>query len=81
MCPLQLNTVLEVEHLATVAGIVEAGLGISVVPALTLFHFKLPGLERRIYVVRRSGESLPVAAQALRELIVERLSQAKEALG
>lgn len=83
--PMQLNTVLEVEHLATVAGMVEAGLGISVVPALTLFHFqrpalvtralKLAGLKRRIYVVQREGESLSVAAQALRQLIVMRLKQ------
>jgi LysR family carnitine catabolism transcriptional activator len=81
----QLNTVLEVEHLATVAGMVEAGLGISVVPALTLFHFerpalvtrplKLAGLKRRIYVVQREGESLSVAAQAMRQLIVRRLKQ------
>lgn len=89
--PMQLNTVLEVEHLATVAGMVEAGLGISVVPALTLFHFerpalvthalKLPGLKRRIYVVRRAGESLSVAAEALRELIVDRFTEAKGTLG
>jgi LysR family carnitine catabolism transcriptional activator len=83
--PTQLNTVLEVAHLATVAGMVEAGLGISVVPALTLFHFerpalvtrplKLAGLKRRIYVVQREGESLSVAAQAMRQLIVRRLKQ------
>ena len=83
--PMQLNTVLEVEHLATVAGMVEAGLGISVVPALTLFHFqrpalvtrplKLAGLKRRIYTVQREGESLSVAAQALRQLIIKRLKQ------
>jgi LysR family transcriptional regulator, carnitine catabolism transcriptional activator len=81
--PMRLNTVLEVEHLATVAGMVEAGLGISVVLALTLFHFerpalvtrplKLAGLKRRIYVVQREGESLSVTAQALRQLIVKRL--------
>jgi len=89
--PMQLNTVLEVEHLATVAGMVEAGLGISVVPALTLFHFerpalvtralKLPGLKRRIYVVRRAGESLSVAAEALRGLIVERFARTRDVLG
>lgn len=89
--PMQLNTVLEVEHLATVAGMVEAGLGISVVPALTLFHFerpalvtralKLPGLKRRIYVVRRAGESLSVAAETLRGLIVERFAQTRDVLG
>ena len=31
--------VFEVEHLATVTGLVRAGLGVSVVPAMTLFHF------------------------------------------
>jgi len=56
-----------------------------VVPALTLFHFqrsalvtralKIAGLKRRIYVVQREGESLSVAAQALRQLIVRRLKQ------
>ncbi|RZL63885.1 MAG: LysR family transcriptional regulator [Variovorax sp.] len=81
--PLRLNTVFEVEHLATVMGLVEAGVGISVVPALTLFHFKrdtlvtrpLPvaGLTRTIYLVQRREGSLSVAAQTLHDLIVERL--------
>lgn len=38
--PLAMNTVLEVEQLATVMGMVEAGLGISVVPTLTLYQFR-----------------------------------------
>lgn len=72
-----LHTVLEVEHLATVTGMVEAGLGITVVPTLTLFHFRrpslavrplwAPGLRRRILLVRRKNEPLSVAAQALCE--------------
>ena len=45
--PLRLNAVLEVEQLATVMGLVEAGLGISVVPALTLFHFRRETLVTR----------------------------------
>ncbi|MBU0589127.1 MAG: LysR family transcriptional regulator [Gammaproteobacteria bacterium] len=83
MHPMQMNTVLEVEHLATVMGMVEAGIGISLVPALTLFHFERPtlvrlpikaaGLTRRIYVVQREGESLSVAAQAMRKLVVQRM--------
>ena len=80
--PLRLNAVFEVEHLATVKGLVEAGLGISVVPALTLFHFQgavvtrplpLPSLTRSVHLVQRQGASLSVAAQALHDLIVERL--------
>lgn len=79
--PTPMQTVLEVEHLATVAGMVTAGLGITVVPALTLFHFDSPhlavrrlevkGLERRILLVRRKNEALSLAAQALRDLLLE----------
>lgn len=81
--PLQTQTLLEVEQLATVTGMVEAGLGISVVPALTLFHFErkslvtrplaIANLTRRLYVVRRQQGSLSVAAQALHDLIVLRM--------
>lgn len=81
--PQRLNAVFEVEHLATVMGLVEAGLGISVVPALTLFHFRrdtlatrplpLPALTRTVYLVQRREGSLSVAAQTLHDLIVERL--------
>lgn len=77
-----MQTVLEVEHLATVTGMVAAGLGITVVPALTLFHFDRPdlavrrlemkGLKRRILLVRRKNEALSLAAQALHELMLQR---------
>lgn len=80
--PLAMNTVLEVEHLATVTGMVAAGVGISVVPALTLFHFErpglvvrrlpLPGLRRRIVIVRRKTAPLSAAAQAMHALLLER---------
>ena len=76
-----MRTLVEVEQLATVMGLVHAGLGISVVPALSLFHFdkpglvtrplQLPGLERQIYLVRRRERSLSVAAQALYGLMQE----------
>lgn len=79
--PLTMRTLVEVEQLATVMGLVQAGLGISVVPALSLFHFDkpgmatrplaLPGMERHIYLVRRRERSLSVAAQALYGLMVE----------
>lgn len=81
--PLRLKTVFEVEHLATVMGLVEAGVGISVVPALALFHFRretiatrplpIPGLTRKIYLVQRRESGLSVAAQTLYELIVTRM--------
>ncbi|WP_225785299.1 LysR family transcriptional regulator [Xenophilus sp. Marseille-Q4582] len=83
--PLAMNTVLEVEQLATVTGMVEAGLGISVVPALTLYQFQrrtlvtrplpLPaGSSRRIYLVQRREGSLSAAAQALHDLVIERFA-------
>jgi len=84
--PLAMNTLLEVEQLATVTGMVEAGLGISVVPALTLYQFRSEALvtralplpasqSRRIYVVRRREGSLSSAAQALHDLVVRRLGR------
>jgi LysR family transcriptional regulator, carnitine catabolism transcriptional activator len=79
--PLEMRTVLQVAHLATVAGMVQAGLGISVVPGLTLFHFQsgdlairpleAVGLKRRIHLVKRRDKSLSIAAAALYELILE----------
>ena len=79
--PLQMDTLLEVEHLATVMGMVRGGVGISLVPALTLFHFQhleivtrpfeVPGLTRTIYLVRRADRALSVAAQALYDLCLE----------
>ena len=80
--PLQMNTLMEVDQLATVMGMVRAGLGISIVPSLTLFHFQHPeivtrplawaGLMRRIYLVRRRDRSLSLAAQSLHDLVVLR---------
>lgn len=80
--PQPLRTVLEVDQLATVSGMVRAGLGISIVPALTLYQFKADGLAirpirwsgltRRIYLVRRRDRSLSVAGQALYEWVKAR---------
>ena len=74
-----LTPLLEVEHLATAAGLVLAGLGISVVPAMTLFHFQQAelaikplqdkGLRRSLYLVRRKGRSLSMAAQTFYDLL------------
>ncbi len=80
--PQALPSVLEVDQLATVAGMVRAGLGISVVPALTLYQFRLPGLvvrplhwpglTRHLYLVRRRDRGLSVAAQGLYEWVMAR---------
>ncbi|HUR89907.1 MAG TPA: LysR substrate-binding domain-containing protein [Ramlibacter sp.] len=68
---------LEVEHLATVAALVAKGLGVSIVPELTLFHFERAGLacvpvrdaklRRPILLARRKGKALSVAAKAMVE--------------
>jgi LysR family carnitine catabolism transcriptional activator len=76
--PLQMQRVMELAQLSTVAGMVRAGLGLTVVPALTLFHFDhpelairplaAPDLVREIFVVRRGDHSLSSAARGLLEL-------------
>jgi LysR family transcriptional regulator, carnitine catabolism transcriptional activator len=73
---------MELEQLATVAGMVRAGLGVTVVPELTLFHFQhpelvtrpldAPDLVRQIFVVRRRDRSLSAAARALLEWVEAR---------
>ena len=75
--PLALRPVMEVEQLATVGAMVRAGLGVSIVPALTLYQFQDPalalrplhwkGLTRQIYLVRRRDRGLSVAAQTLHD--------------
>jgi len=79
--PRQLRTMLELEQLSSVAGMVRAGLGITVVPSLTLFHFAhadlvsrpvhARGLTREVFLVRRSDRALSIAAQALCDLLMQ----------
>ena len=74
---------LEVEHLATLAGLVKHGLGISLVPELTLFQFRSMDLVaipldsqavvRPILIVQHKERALSHAAQAMLELIALRL--------
>jgi LysR family carnitine catabolism transcriptional activator len=69
----------EVEQLATVAGLVAAGLGVSVVPELTLFQFKRPelaaipmehkNLARPIFVVKRQDMALSPPADRLLRMV------------
>ena len=76
----------EVEHLATVAGLVGQGLGISLVPELTLFQFRQMGLVaipleagepmRPILIVKRRDQALSLAAQAMLALIEKHIRPA-----
>ncbi|UIN23606.1 LysR family transcriptional regulator [Herbaspirillum frisingense] len=84
-----IHTGLEVEHLATVAALIESGLGVSVVPELTLFQFRLPelvaipldapDLVRPLLIVTPKGRSLSIAAQGLMELVEEKAGRANAA--
>ncbi|XHS78460.1 LysR family transcriptional regulator [Burkholderiaceae bacterium UC74_6] len=85
--PQPLPPLLEVDQLATVAGMVSAGLGISVVPALTLYQFRAPelvtraldwpALERSIYLVSRRDRAPSFAASAFREWMLARKPKLK----
>jgi LysR family transcriptional regulator, carnitine catabolism transcriptional activator len=76
-----MNRVMELDQLSTVAGMVRAGLGISIVPSLTLFHFQapelvtrpldVPGLRRQIFVIFRADRSLSIAARTLLDFLMQ----------
>ncbi|MYN12040.1 LysR family transcriptional regulator [Pusillimonas sp. TS35] len=81
-----LRTFLEVDHLATVTGLVAAGLGVSLVPGMTLFQFRHPRIRivplasrdrimRALYLIRRQDRSLPGAAQAFYDVLLARRSE------
>ncbi len=77
--PLRLNGMMEVEHLATVAALVAQGLGISVIPSLALFQFRLPNivikpldlpeLVRHIHIIRPEGRTPSAAATGLLAMV------------
>ena len=78
--PMQLHTMMELDQLSTVAGMVRAGLGITLVPSLTLFHFAdpqlatrplhAPALVRHVYLVRRADRPLSTAAAGLHQMVM-----------
>ena len=70
--------IIEVRHVSTLIGLVESGLGLAVVPQLTLpqrpasvVGVKLvhPAISRTIAIIRRSGRSLSPAAAAFARLL------------
>jgi DNA-binding transcriptional LysR family regulator len=75
-----LSSTMEVTHLATVAGMIESSLGISVLPEfaiprlasenLVVHPLDEPDLYRTIYLVRSSERSLSMAAQAMHDLLL-----------
>ncbi|MEJ5990315.1 LysR family transcriptional regulator [Ramlibacter sp. PS3R-8] len=72
--------IVEVRHVSTLLGIVEMGMGVAVVPQLTLprapapvVGVKLvdPAISRTVAIVRRSGRSLSPAAAAFAALLTQ----------
>lgn len=73
------DTGLEVEHLGTLAGLVAHGIGVSLVPELALVPFTRldlaavrvsdRALSRPLYLVKRRGRSLSVAAATFLEMV------------
>lgn len=71
----------EVQHLSTMLGFVEAGLGVGIVPGLVmpaiaargLVHRPLttPGLERTLVLLQRRDATLSPAAERLKALLLE----------
>lgn len=70
--------VCEVRHVSTLIGMVENGMGVAVVPQLTLPHkpaavvgvpLEQPAIARTIGMIRRTGRSLSPAASAFAEMI------------
>jgi DNA-binding transcriptional LysR family regulator len=79
--PRAMDTVMEVEQLATVMGIVRAGIGISIVPSFTQFHFTskdlvikplaLKALKRQLEIVRRRNNHLSLPSDALYRMVLK----------
>lgn len=77
--------VCEVRHVSTLIGMVENGVGIAVVPQLTLprkpaavvgVRLENPAISRPIGIIRRAGRSLSPAAQAFADLLADSASRA-----
>lgn len=76
----KLKNAFEANYMATVAAMVEAGFGITIIPSLSLHQFarptlgfrvlNLPKLSRPIYLIRRKGRTLSAAASALSRMIL-----------
>ncbi|MDO9218935.1 MAG: LysR substrate-binding domain-containing protein, partial [Lacisediminimonas sp.] len=77
--PHQLKTVMEVTNMATAAGLVEAGVGLAIIPDVARFNFERPGLvcvplprsllSRQISLVRQKKRQDSVAAGAFVQLL------------
>ena len=72
--------IIEVRHVSTLIGLVESGLGLAVVPKLTVpqgpgrivgVRLENPAVSRTLALVQRQGRSLSPAAQAFAQMLTE----------
>ncbi|MBY0243342.1 MAG: LysR family transcriptional regulator [Burkholderiaceae bacterium] len=87
---LRLGWCFEAKHVSTLLGLVEAGLGVAVVPRLSMpqgEHATLamvplvePAIERAVGLVRRRGRELPPAARKLYEQVRAMWQQSSDAV-
>lgn len=78
--PQKMCSVLEVDHLATVAAMVENGMGIGAVPGIALLQFRsknlairplhCPELKFQVFIVRNKDRAQSAAARSMHELIL-----------
>lgn len=74
----------EVQHLSTLVGLLEAGLGVGIVPGMAMAGLSghrlvarpltEPAVARRLVLLERRGATLSPAAVALRSMVVEALA-------
>ena len=74
---------LEVQHLSTLIGLLEAGVGVGIVPSMVMAGMASrrlvarpltdPGLTRSLVVLERRGATLSPAAEALKGMLVDAL--------
>lgn len=78
--PLLPRPVCEVRHVSTLIGLVEAGLGVAIVPQLTLprhgatvvgIPLERPTITRTVGLIQRTGRTLSPAASAFVKLLVQ----------
>ncbi len=78
---------LEVQHLSTLIGLLEAGIGVGIVPSMVMAGMASrrlvarpltdPGLTRRLVLLERRGATLSPAAETLKGMLVSSLRTAE----
>ena len=83
------QSIYEAQHVTTMLGLVEAGLGVAAVPAMAMpaadhpllvsVPLSEPAVTRRVGLIRRKGRSLSPSAQQLYDLLMEQKHVRKKA--